>query len=189
MADMNIELTKEQQQYLVFAILVIGGGGFGYVKYFWMPTSEKIKETTEKIEKVERKIQKAQRQAGRLNKIKKQLVRLNEEAEKVEKQLPKDLDLPGVIDTVSALARKNNVKITVFGAPASSTRSHFKEISFALVVSATYHDIGRFLAAIALEERIFNARNVNFSPGGGTTASGDLKLSVTFQLVSYQYKG
>ena len=119
MADFNIELTKEQQQYLVFAVLVIGGGGFSYVKYFWLPTSEKIKETAAKIEEVDKKIQKAQRQAGRLNKIKTQLAQLNEEAEKVEKQLPKDLDLPGVIDTVSNLAKKNAVLISSFGAPAS----------------------------------------------------------------------
>ncbi len=189
MADINIELTKEQQQYLVFALLFFGGGGFTYVKYFWMPTSEKIKETTEKIEVVERKIQKAQRQAGRLNKIKKQLVRLNEEAEKVEKQLPQELDLPGVIDTISSLARKNNVGITSFGAPASSTRAHFKEITFSMNVTASYHDMGRFLASPALEERIYNARNVNYSPGATTTSSGDMQLSVTFQLVSYQYKG
>lgn len=189
MADLNIELTKEQQQYLVFAVLVIGGGGFSYVKYFWLPTSEKIKETVQKIEEVDKKIQKAQRQAGRLNKIKTQLAQLNDEAEKVEKQLPKDLDLPGVIDTVSGLARKNSVTLSQFGAPSSATKSHFKEITFALTASGSYHDLGRFLASLALEERIYNARNLNFSLGAGSSVGGDTMLTVTFQLVSYQYKG
>ncbi len=189
MADFNIELTKEQQQYLVFAVLVIGGGGFSYVKYFWLPTSEKIKETAAKIEEVDKKIQKAQRQAGQLNKIKTQLAQLNEEAEKVEKQLPKDLDLPGVIDTVSNLAKKNAVLISSFGAPSSATKAHFKEITFMIAASGSYHDLGRFLAALALEERIYNARNLNFSIGAGASPGGESNLTVTMQLVSYQYKG
>ncbi len=189
MADLKIELTKEQQQAAVLAVLFIGGGGFAYVKYFWGPTSEKITETTKKIEAVESKIQKAQRQAGRLNKIKKQLVKLNQEAEKVERKLPKDLDLPTVIDTISNLARRHNVEIKTFGQPNSTTRAHFKEFSFSLSINATYHNLGRFLAAIALEERIFNSREVSFTPGGSVNKSGETQLGVSFQLVSYIYKG
>ncbi|PCI40785.1 MAG: hypothetical protein COB53_00390 [Elusimicrobia bacterium] len=189
MADFKIELTKEQQQYLVVAVLFIGGGGFAYVKYFWGPTSEKITTTAETIEQIERKIQKAKRQAGRLNKIKKQLVRLNEEGEKVEKKLPKELDLPGIIDTITGLAEKNNLEIQVFSAPSATTRAHFKEFTFNLSITSTYHDLGRFLAAVALEERIFNTRNVTFGRGAGTSRSGETKLTVSLSLIAYQYKG
>jgi Tfp pilus assembly protein PilO len=51
-------------------------------------------------------------------------------------------------------------------------------------VRGRYHDIGRFLAAVALEQRIYNVRSVNY---GAPDVEG--KLSVTLNLISYQYKG
>ena len=43
--------------------------------------------------------------------------------------------------------------------------------------------IGKFLAALALEERLYNVLNVNYS---SPSATGEMQ--VTFELVSYQYK-
>ena len=42
----------------------------------------------------------------------------------------------------------------------------------------------RFLAAIALEERIFNVKDVMYPAAGG-----DGEMTVTFTLLTYQYKG
>ena len=59
----NVKLTPEQQKYIAAAVLILGGGGFAYVRYFWLPVSEKIAETTRQIEEVEGKISKAKGQA------------------------------------------------------------------------------------------------------------------------------
>jgi Tfp pilus assembly protein PilO len=53
-----------------------------------------------------------------------------------------------------------------------------------MTVRGRFHDIGRFLAAIALEERIFNVRDIAFP-----SPAGDGTMVVTFTLVTYQYKG
>ncbi|MFH1724671.1 MAG: type 4a pilus biogenesis protein PilO [Elusimicrobiota bacterium] len=182
--NLNIQLTKQQQQYVALAVLIIGGGGYSYVKYFWMPTSKKIAETQQEVEKYERKINKAKGQAGRLNKIKKEIERLDQEALEAEKRLPKEQDLPGVIDTVSDLSRRYNVVLESFSPGRPSTKPHFIEVSYDVSMRAAYHDAGLFLAAIALEERIFNVRGVKY---GSPDAAG--RLTVQFQLVSYQYKG
>ena len=44
--------------------------------------------------------------------------------------------------------------------------------------------IRRFLAAVALEERIFNVKDINYP---AADPLGD--MTVTFTLLSYQYKG
>jgi len=182
--DMNIQLSKEQQQYLVLGVLVLGGGGYGYVKYFFMPTSEKIAETTKTIEQVERKIAKAKGQAGRLNKIKRELAELNEKAAEAEKQLPQDEDFTGIIEMVSALSRQYRFNLSSFSRASARNRKHFTETLYSISGAASFHDIGRFLAAISLQERIFNVRNVTVSGSEDGSAS-----AVSFSLVSYRYKG
>lgn len=181
----NIKLTKQQQQILAVGVLVIGGGGFAYVKYFWLPVSQKISDTKAAIEATEAKIAKAKNQAVRLEKIKKELAELNVKAAEDEKRLPKTVDLPAVIDTISGLTRKYNFNLMTFSAGTSKPQAHFIETVYNITGKATYHDLGRFLAAVALEERIFNVRAITY--GAPEAATG--KMPVTFQLVSYQYKG
>jgi type IV pilus assembly protein PilO len=180
----NIKLSKEQQQYLAVAVLFLGGGGFAYFKYFWLPVSAKIDETRAKIEEVEGKIAKAKNQAVRLNKIQKELEELNVAALEAEKRLPKTQDLPAVIDTVTALSRRYNLNLLSFTPGGSKPQAHFIETSYAIAATASFHELGRFLAAVALEERIYNVRAITY---GTPDAQG--RMSVTFQLISYQYKG
>ena len=59
------------------------------------------------------------------------------------------------------------------------------EVPYTIAASGTFHDLGKFFSAVALEERIFNIRNVSFSKGG----TDDGKINVGFMLVAYQYKG
>jgi len=54
-----------------------------------------------------------------------------------------------------------------------------------MTVKGGYHSVGRFLAAVALEERIFNVKNVMYSEPLAKTG----EMQVTFTLISYQYKG
>lgn len=182
MANINIKLTKEQQQYVVLAVMVLGGGGYGYIKYFWMPTSAEIKKNNVAIESTEKEIAKAKGNAGKLKRIQKELELLNKTAEEAEKRLPKEEDFPSVVDTITDLARKYNVRLNSFSTGASQDKQHFIEITYTLNGAATYHDLGRFFASLSLQERIFNVENVNYTPNGET-------VSVSFKLLSYKYKG
>lgn len=180
----NIKLSKEQQQYLAVGVLVLGGGGFAYFKYFWLPVSAKIAETRAKIEEVEGKIAKAKNQAVRLNKIQKELEELNIAALEAEKRLPKTQDLPAVIDTVTSLSRRHNLSLKSFTPGGSKPQAHFIETAYTISATASFHELGRFLAAVALEERIYNVRGITY---GAIDAEG--RMAVTFQIISYQYKG
>lgn len=184
MAGMNMQLSKEQQQYLVFAVMLLGGGGYGYVRYFWLPTAARIQESSAKIKDMEDKINKAKSQAVRLPKIQREIEVLNEQAAQAERRLPKSKDLPAVIVTLSGLLRKNNVEMQTFTPVSQVTRDYFIEIPYTIVMRGAYHDVARFFASLALEERIFNVRNVVY---GAPDAAG--RLGITYTLVAYQYKG
>jgi len=181
---MAIQLSKQQQQYLaVGAVLFVVGAGL-YVKFFWLPISAKREELTEQIEQIETKIAKAEAQASRLTRLQSELASLNQQAIEAEKRLPKDKDVPDILVTLSRLAEKNRVTIQSFSPGPQKGQQYFTELSYPMTVKGSYHNVGRFFAAIALETRIFNVMNVVY-PG----ADGSGEMMVTFTLLTYQYKG
>lgn len=181
---MAMQLSKQQQQYLgagaVLFVVFIGV----YVKFFWLPIAQAKAEATAKIEEIEAKIAKAKQQAARLERLQVEIASLNERAAEAEKRLPKTKSVPDILLTLSALAQKNRVIIQSFAPGPMKSQTYFIELQYPLSVRGSYHNIGRFLAALSLEERIFNISNVNYPSADGI---GD--MTVTFTLLSYQYKG
>lgn len=181
----NIKLTKQQKQYLAAGIVFLGGFGYVYMSFFWLPFSQKIKEFEEKIAATDKEIEMARAQAARLPRIEAELALLNQQAAEAEKRLPRVKSVPDILVTLTTLAKKYNVDILSFSPGAQSSREFFFELSYPVAVRGSYHNLGRFLAAVALEERIFNVQSINF--GGASAEKGT--LSVSFTLLSYQYKG
>jgi type IV pilus assembly protein PilO len=76
------------------------------------------------------------------------------------------------------------VQLSSFQPGGQTAQQYFIENPYSINMSGSYHDVGRFLAAIALEQRIYNVRGVTYS---APDAKG--KTTVNFTLVAYQYKG
>jgi len=186
MAKFNIQLTAKQQQYAaVGAVLVIVGGYF-YYSMFWAPITKKINEDREEKAKVEQKIEAARREQKRLEVLERELQSLEFQAKDAEKRLPPTRDMPTVFETVAKLAKRYHVDLNTFAPGGVSTKTYFIEIPYQISITGTYHDVGRFLSAISVEERIYNISNVGYQQG---VTDDKNKLAVTFTLLAYQYKG
>jgi type IV pilus assembly protein PilO len=181
---MAIQLSKQQQQYLgAGTVLFLVGAGL-YVKLFWLPIKDKQQELSDQIAQIETKIAKAEAQASRLTRLQSELATLNQQAVEAEKRLPKDKDVPDVLVTLAKLAEKNRVAIQGFAPGPQKAQQYFTELAYPMSVKGSYHNVGRFFAAVALETRIFNIKDVVYPSSDG---SGE--MIVTFTLLTYQYKG
>lgn len=180
----KFKLTKAHQQMIALGLVILGGGGYLFFAWFWLPTSQSIKDTREKIEAVEKKIEKAKQQEARLPRLEAELLRLNDQAVEAERRLPKKKSVPDILVTVTALAEKQHVELLTFSPGGVVNKQFFVELNYPMTVRGSFHNIGKFFAAISLEERIFNVQNVVYSDPGSSGA-----MTVTFTLVSYQYKG
>ncbi|MEK7234245.1 MAG: type 4a pilus biogenesis protein PilO [Elusimicrobiota bacterium] len=178
-----MKLSKQQQHLGVGAVLFVVFIGV-YVKFFWMPIARAKAEATGKIEQIEGQIVKAKQQAARLERLQAEIASLNERAVEAERRLPKTKSVPDILLAVSSLAQKNRVVIQTFTPGPTKSQTYFIELAYPISVKGSYHNIGRFLAAVGLEERIFNVRDINYPTAD---AAGD--MMVTFTLLSYQYKG
>ncbi|MBI4375518.1 MAG: type 4a pilus biogenesis protein PilO [Elusimicrobia bacterium] len=185
MANLNINLSKEQQKVFAIGGVMLIATSVVYYKFFWSPYSKKIVEAQKQNEEIEAKIEKAKFQASRLPQLEATLNRLNEQAQEAEKRLPKKKSVPEILVTVSDLAEKARVSLISFAPGGNSNKQFFTELFYPVQVKGAYHSIGRFLAALALEERIFNIQNVTYSEPAPETG----EMTVNFMLISYQYKG
>jgi type IV pilus assembly protein PilO len=181
---MAIKLTKPQQQALVASALGLGAFAYCYLQFFWLPVSKKTSELQTQIEGLSRDIQAAKNQAARLDELDKQLVSLNESKIEAEKRLPKNKSVPDILVTLDSLGAQYNVFLLSFAPGASAAQQYFIEFRFPVSVRGTFHNIGRFLAALALEQRLFNIYDVKYPEPAAATG----EMQATFTLVSYQYK-
>ena len=182
---MAIQLSKQQQQYLGAGAFLFIIGSVVYVKFFWLPISQKMADLTEQISQIDLKISKANAQASRLQRLQTALATLNQQAAEAELRLPKTNSVSDILITLSSLAQQNRVTLINFSpGPPQSSKGAFIELSYPMSVKGSFHSIGRFFAAVALEERIFNFKDVVYPSAGG-----DGEMTVTFTLLTYQYKG
>lgn len=181
---MSIQLSAQEKQYVgvgaVVALLLMGA----YVKFFWLPIAEAKTVARQKIAESEAKIDKAKKQAARLERLQQELNVLNEQAIQAELRLPRSKSVPDMLVTLSTVSQKQRVTLVSFSPGPVKSQQYFMELNYPVTIRGTYHNIGRFLAALALEQRIFNVQNVNYPAPDGTG-----EMVVTFTLLSYQYKG
>ncbi len=181
----SIKLTKKQQQLLAAGVLLLGAFGYAYFAFFWIPVSKRTGEVKKQIQEVEAKIEKATRQAARLPRLEAELVELNAKAAEAERRLPRTKSVPEILVALSVLGEKYRVQLLSFAPGAQSSKQFFVELNYPVSVRGAYHNIGRFLAGLALEERIFNVQNVVYGEAAGEAG----EMSVNFTLIAYQYKG
>ncbi len=181
---MAIQLSKQQQQTLAGGAILFIVGAVLYVKFFWLPIADKQKELADQIEQIDNKIHKAEAQASRLKRLQDELATLNQQAVEAEKRLPKNKDVPEILTDLAHLAEKYHVGVQSFAPGPSKSQQYFVELAYPMTVKGSYHNIGRFFAAIALQTRIFNVKDVVYPAAGG-----DGEMTVTFTLLTYQYKG
>ncbi len=181
----KIQLTKEQIGQIVAGVLFGGLFIYGYLFYFWLPTSKKIEDNTKKIASMESDINKARMQKAKYKDLTAKLESLKEEKEAAQKKLPRERKLPDLLRTITALSRKYRVNVQAITPAGSAPVEYFTRVSYLISLKGNYNDIGRFLTALGLEERIMTSENLGMT----ATVGADTSVNAQFTLVAYQYNG
>ncbi|HVA66463.1 MAG TPA: type 4a pilus biogenesis protein PilO [Elusimicrobiota bacterium] len=180
----QLSLDKKAQQELAAA----GGGAFAilslYIWLLWLPLSGQIEAQRKNLSDVKAKIARATQEAQKKHRLDLDLAQLNQTAAEASQRLPQSKDIPAVLVAVSDLAAQHNVQLQSFVSKKEISKGFFNELDFSVSILGTYNDIGRFLAALSLQERIFNAADAVY--GSPNTAG---QIPAHFTLIAYQYKG
>lgn len=187
------KLTKQQQQILAIVLVVLIGGGYVYFSYLLNPTLKKISERKAKLSDLKQQIEVAERQARRLPQLQAEYAQLQTQMAAIEKQLPTDKDIPGILRTVTREAMDENLYFVSLkpNEPKRDQSNYFDVLEFEVQMTGSMQSLVRFMASLGQQDRIFQFEKLSLSGGSssGAEASGLSILSISFTLKTYAYVG
>ena len=172
-------MNKKQLQALIIAIPVIAiAGMFSYYKYFVLPLAERHKKLLAEIDGIRSEYEQSVGRAARLPRLEQEILGLNKEIVEMQKKLPKDKDVPGIIRLLSERMRYHGIRWKKLEPWAQSAKEYYIEHSYKIPFTASYHVLAKFMTEVGQMERIFATRlsplQSETTAKDGTMVTGDL---------------
>ena len=162
---------------LIF-VAVLAGGYFGLIAdNLTSLDQEESKEITLKKD-FENKAFRVANLAG----YKAQMVEMEESFGSLLKQLPRDTEVPGLIDDISSAALGAGLKLNAIDPQAIVKTEFYKELPISIEVVGGYHEMGGFVSAVASLPRIVTLHDFTIDLNGK-----DAGLKMNILAKTYQY--
>lgn len=164
---------------LIFVVFVLGG-------YFYIIEEDisNLESARSKEETLKRDFENKSFRAANLEAYKSQLAEMEETFGALLKQLPRDTEVPGLIDDISAAALTAGLDLNLMDPQAMRNTEFYKELPINIEVSGGYHEMGSFVSAVASLPRIVTLHDYSISRGGSASKGG---LSMKIHAKTYQY--
>ena len=160
---------------------------YTYYTLVYAPVGKTIEQDRRTVMDLTQKLDQARARAGQLSKIQAEMAGLQVDVAQLEKQLPKDRELPSLIRVFTHRAEAFGVGMSTFAPQKPVSIGLYDEIPYSVTMTTgSFHSLGRFLTAMGKGERLFGARNLALTAAVSKT---DLSKTVnaTFTLVSFRY--
>ncbi len=169
---MSFREPKIQQTVIFFILLIVV-----LILYFRFPytsNKNKIDTLTSTQDSLRIEVQKAEAARARLPELQEKIARLEIEWEKAKEMLPKEKEIPSLIQQISNSGTKAGVSFMLFKPSGPHPKQNYSEIPVQIKIQAGYHQLGRFLSNIGNLSRIVNVPEVKISPGGNRSVEAEL---------------
>jgi len=159
---------------------------YAYYSLIYSTTSRSIEDYKRKNTALQSQIQQAQARASQLDKVRAEMAGLQVEVAQLEKQLPKNRELPSLLRVVTHRAEAYGVTLMSVTPTKPVSKGLYDEIAYNITASASFHGIGRFLTAMGKGERLFAARDLALT-GAANKADPTKTVNATFKLIAFKY--
>lgn len=163
---------------LLFALVLTGG-------YFYIISDEidVLKNAQEKEVALKKEFETKAFRVSNLDAYKAQLEEMEETFGSLLKQLPRDTEVPGLIDDISAAALGAGLSLNVMNPQAMVKTEFYSELPIRIEVVGGYHEMGAFVSAVAALPRIVTLHD--FTVVQTNNENKDLKMNILAK--TYQY--
>jgi type IV pilus assembly protein PilO len=134
----------------IIAVAILVGG------YFMMlePMSQKLTQEIKKEAQLKRDFENQAFQAANLDQYKSQMIEMEQSFESILKQLPRDTEVPGLIDDISLAALNNGLDLKVISPQKQVSTEFYNELPIEIEVEGDYHELGAYVSSVASLSRI-----------------------------------
>lgn len=171
---------------LIVGLVLIGIAGYGFWNYAFVPVQNDEHTDAQQLRDLKAKLDTAHARAGQLNQIQLEMASLQVDVAQLEKQLPKDRELPSMLRVLTHRAEANGVQILALAPSKAVSRGLYDEISYTLNITTSFHNLAHFLTAMGKGERLFAARNLALTSANSKTDPSKT-VAATFSLIAFKY--
>ncbi len=161
---------------------------FCYSSYLYGPIHKEIVKDQTLISELRTKLAVAKERAQQLSKMQQEMASLQVDVAQLEKQLPKDRELPALIRVLTHRAESYGLILGTVTPGKPVSKGVYDEIPYNLSVTASFHSLGHFLTSLGKGDRLFAARNLALSPMSSKNDAAKT-VNATFQLIAFKYHG
>lgn len=156
----------------IVAIAILVGG------YFMMlePMSQKLTREIKQEAQLKTDFENKAFQVANLEEYKAQMVEMEQSFESILKQLPRDTEVPGLIDDISLAALNNGLDLKVISPKKQISTEFYNELPIEIEVEGDYHELGAYVSSVASLSRIVTLHDFSISKKGKDDGSLSLKI-------------
>lgn len=161
---------------LLLAALVIGGG-----YYFYLTSKQQDLEQVQRKEETLRKdYEDKSFRAANLDAYRQQKTEMEATFGALLKQLPKDTEVPGLLEDITRTALDNELKIDSIDLAQERQTEFYVELPIKIKVEGDYHKLGSFVSGVANLSRIVTLHDFEIVPT-------DTRLVMDIEAKTYRY--
>ncbi|MFY9179345.1 MAG: type 4a pilus biogenesis protein PilO [Venatoribacter sp.] len=165
---------------LLLVALILAGGYF----YVVSDTIDELHQTINKEQTLKQEFVQKANKIQNLDAYKEQLEQMNETFGALLQQLPRDTEVPGLLDDISAAASGSGLSLSAINPQPLVRTEFYNELPISIEVSGGYHEIGTFVSAISSLPRIVTLHDFSIEK---SAKEGSLKMQLLAK--TYQYIG
>nr|WP_305121381.1 type 4a pilus biogenesis protein PilO [Microbulbifer elongatus] len=165
---------------VVIAAALIGGGYFFMIKDRYGQLDLAANKERELFTQFERK----SFEAANLEAYREQLAEMEETFGALLKQLPKDTEVPGLLEDIDEFGRGSGLTIQKVALEGEQVGEFYVELPIRIEVQGGYHEFGAFISGIAGMPRIVTLHDFDIK----TSKDGAALLNMVVNAKTYRYK-
>lgn len=162
----------------VLAVGIVVGGYF----YMLEPMQKKLNREIYQESQLKKDFESKAFQAANLEAYRSQMVEMEESFKSILKQLPRDTEVPGLIDDISLSALNNGLELKVISPKQQRATEFYNELPIEIQVEGDYHELGAYVSSVASLSRIVTLHDFSISKKG---RDGTLSLKILAKTYRY----
>lgn len=176
-------LPRYVRALILVAIIGIVAAGFFFGLY--KPQLEKHDRLVKQGEKLERTLAEKREIADNLERYRAEYEALEAQLEQSLKELPKKKEIPTLLTSIAALAKKQGLEVLLFKPQKERNKEFYAEVPVQIELAGDYHQVAMFYEAVGKLDRIVNIGNLNLSRKKSKDDEG--RLLIKCQATTYRF--
>ena len=157
---------------IIIAVAILVAGYFFLIS----PTQDKLQKIVKQEASLKKDYENKAFQVANLDEYKNQMADMVQSFESILKQLPRDTEVPGLIDDISLAALNNGLALKVISPKEQVETEFYNELPIEIEVVGDYHELGAFVSSVASLPRIVTLHDFSIAKGADKSQRLNLKI-------------